>query len=197
MKYGYSQPVKKELLMKRVVTISLVLLIALGIGMLGISCAHEAQPARPPIKPPPTEPEEGVYLSPTFIEAEPGQEVTIEVKIKPSGWGVSGSEINLAFAPNVLEVVNIKPGTFLGSSPIVGLKRIDNQGGVVKLALARVGKTTVPSPPGTLATVQFKVLGSASSGNYELELTKVGLADENFEDITNFSVQGTNLKISS
>lgn len=178
--------------MKRIIIVSLVLLVTLGIGMLGISCTC-GEEAPVPSSP---EPREGVYLSPTSIEAEPGQQVTIEIKVKPAGWGVSGGEINLAFNSDVLEGVTIEPGDFLGSNPIVGLNRIDNQGGVVRLALARVGETTVPSPPGILATVQFRVLDSAISGTYELELTKVGLADENFEDITDFAIQGASIKIS-
>jgi len=73
---------------------------------------------------------------------------------------------------------------------------MNNEEGVIRLALARVGKTPVPSPPGILAKVNFKVLDSATSGTYELKLTKVGLADENFQDITDFPVQGTSIKIS-
>jgi len=178
--------------MKRIIIVSLVLLVTLGIGMLGISCTCGGEAPVPP----PSEPKEGVYLNPTSIEAGPGQEVSIEIKVKPSGWGVSGGEINLAFNSDVLEVADTEPGDFLGSSPIIGLNRIDNQSGVVRLALARVGETTVPSPPGILATVQFRVLDSASSGAYEVKLTKVGLADENFQDITDFSIQGTSIKIS-
>lgn len=192
-----SQLALKEALMKRIVILSLLLLAIILAGIGAISCKKEVTeppPEEPPT--PPSIPEEGVYLNPTFIEAQPGQELSINIEVKPSGLGVSGSEVNLSFNPGVLEAVDIKPGNFLGSSPIVGLQQVDNQGGVVRLALARVGKTAVPSPSGILATVEFKVLDSATSGTYEIELTKVGLSDENFQDITGFTIQGTSIKIS-
>ena len=182
--------------MKRLIIISLVLLVTLGTGMLGISCTCGEEVAEPPPTPP-SIPGEGIYLTPPFVDAQPGQQLSIKIEVKPSGWGVSGGEINLAFNPGALQAVSIEPGDFLGSSPIVGLKRVDNQAGVIRLALARVGKTQVPSPPGVLATVDFKILGSATSGTYEIKLTKVGLADESFQDITDFTIQGASIKISS
>jgi hypothetical protein len=146
---------------------------------------------------PPSIPGEGVYLNPTFIEAKPGQALSINIEVKPSGWGVSGGEVNLAFNPAVLKAVDVEPGNFLGSSPIVGLRQMDNQEGIARLALARVGIAAVPSPAGILATVEFRVLESATSGTYEIELTKVGLADENFQDLTGFTIQGASIRVSS
>lgn len=186
--------------MKRLIIVSLVLLALLSMGILGISCAKKA-PDLPPTPEgpttPPSIPEEGVYLNPPYVDAQSGQELSIKIEVKPSGWGVSGGEVNLAFNPNILQVVSIEPGNFLGPSPIIGLKQVDNQAGVVRLALARVGETAVPSLSGVLATVEFKILGSATSGTYEIELTRVGLADENFQDITGFTIQGVNIKIRS
>jgi hypothetical protein len=181
-------------LMKRLVVLSLVLLVTLSTGVLSISCTCEEEAAETTT--PPQIPAEGFYLNPTSIELQPGQTLSINVEVKSSRWGASGGEINLAFNPAVLQVVDIETGDFFGSSPIVGLKRVDNQGGIVRLALARVGETAVPSPPGVLATVEFRVLDSAASGSYEIELTSVGLADENFQDITGFNIQGATIKIS-
>jgi hypothetical protein len=184
---------EKQALMKRKAILSLFLLVALAAGLLGASCGSGGEP---PITPPPI-PEEGVYLNPTYIEAEPGEEITISIEVKPSGWGVSGGEIRLAFDPDVLQAIDIEPGSFLGSNPIVGLQQLDNQAGEISLALARVGETEVPSPAGVLVTVELKVLDSAASGVYEIELIVVGLADENFNDIVGFTVQGLTIKISS
>ena len=180
-------------LMKQTVILSLILLVALATILLGASCNSGGEPPSTPL----AIPEEGVYLNPTSIEANPGDELTIHIEVKPSGWGVSGGEINVVFDPNVLQAVAVEPGGFLGSSPIVGLEQLDNQAGEVRLALARVGETEVPSPSGVLATVAFKVLDSADSGIYEIELTVVGLADENFQDISGFAVQGAAIQISS
>jgi len=191
--------------MKRVVLISLILLSILGAVVLPVSCARGPAPVQPPTQPPPAappvaplpEPEEGVYLSPVLLEAHPGEEVSIEIKVKPSGWGVSGCEVSLAFDCEVMTAVEIEPGGFLGTTPVIGLKRMDNGEGIIKIAMARRGETSAPSPPGILATIQFKVSDSAKSGTYELEVTKVGLADESFQDITEFTTQGASIKISS
>jgi hypothetical protein len=182
-----------QALMKQAVIFSLALLVILTTGLLGASCGGGGEP---PVTPPPI-PEEGVYINPTYIEATPGEELTISIEVKPSGWGVSGGEIKLAFDPDVLQAIDIEPGSFLGPSPIVGLEQLDNQAGEIRLALARVGETEVPSPAGVLATVKFKVPDSADSGIYEIELTVVGLADENFQDISGFTVQGAIIQISS
>jgi len=190
-----------KVLIKRAVILGLVGLVTLSLGLFGLSCScgEKAVPetTTPPPPSTPPIPQEGVYLNPTFIELEPGQTLSIKVAVKPAGWGASGGEINLAFNPAVLEAVDVKPGPFFGKDPIVGLRRIDNQEGVIRLALARVGETAVPSPPGELATVEFVVPDSATSGTYELELTEVSLADQNFQDITGFTTQSTIIKINS
>lgn len=180
--------------MKRIVILSLVWLVTLCTSLSGLSCSCEEEVAEP-TTPPPSIPEEGVYLNPAFIELQQGQVLSLSVEVKPSGWGASGGEINLVFDVAVLEAVDIEPGDFFGSTPIIGLKRVDNQGGIVRLALARVGETAVPSPPGILATVEFRVLDSAARGTYEIELTQVGLANEYFQEITGFTIQGATIKI--
>lgn len=179
------------------IMLSLTALSILCLCPLMMSCAWARGPSSTPAKPPPSEPAEGVYLSPLLIEAHPGDEITIEIKVKPSGWGVSGCEVNLDFDPDIMEALAVEPGTFLGDTPLVGINRIDNQSGWITLALARVGVTSVPSPAGVLATATFKVLDSAKSGSYELDLTKAGLANEDFQDVTQFTVQGTIINISS
>jgi len=137
-----------------------------------------------------------VYLEPPSLSIQRGQELSINITVEPAGWGVSGCEVNLTFNSSVLQGVSIEVGGFLGSSPLIGLEDIDNQAGVVRLIMARIGSTTTPSPPGVLATVNFRVSDSAESGTYELKLTNVGLANEDFEDVTDFTVRGTNLTVS-
>jgi len=172
--------------MKRKVIIAVVV-VAVVAAVVGIYYAQKAS-RQPTVI-------EGVYLHPAMLQVHRGQEVSLNIKVNLSGRGVSGGEINLSFNPSVLRVTDVELGDFLGSSPVTGLKQLDNEAGVVRLALARVGTTPVPSPAGVLATVHFTVLDSAASGIYDLELTKVGLADENFQDITGFTVQGATIKI--
>ena len=187
------------------------LLVVICAGLLVVSCgAPEPAPAPPePVSSPSAEsqpstapepaaePAAPVYLMPLSIEADPGEEFEVEVNIDLEDRGISGGEIGLTFDSDTMEVVNIEAGDLLGSDPLVGLKEIDNQAGTVKYALARMGETSVPTPPGVLAVLTVRVLNSAGSGSYELKLRKVGLADEKFEDITGLRTQGAQIKISS
>ena len=140
-------------------------------------------------------PSEGVYINPVSQEAEPGQAVTVNVEIKPADWGISGSEITLEFDPAALEATGLEQGGFLGDTPLVGLNEIDNEAGMLRIAVARVGETTPPSPPGVLATVSFTVLDTAERGTHDLTLTEVRLTDENFEDIADIKVQHGSIKV--
>jgi len=138
-----------------------------------------------------------VYLYPTLIEARPGEELSIEIRVKPAGQGVSGCEVVIGYDPAVMESLGVEAGDFLGAAPLVGLKKIDSQSGKISLAMARVGETTTPSPTGILATVSFRIADSAATGTYNLSLTWAGLSDQDFQDIIGFPTQGTEVWIAS
>ena len=180
----------------------LVALVLLCLYAAGPSCSlfrggEEAPLA--PAKLPPALPEldEGVCLRPTRMEARPGDTLEVEIAFKPAAWTVSGCEVVLGYDPAVLVVVGVQPGGFLGSDPIVGLKRMDNSAGEVTLAMARRGETPSSCPAGVLATVSLSVRDSAPVGEYPLELTKVGLADASFQDIEGVPTQGATLYVVS
>ncbi|RLC73294.1 MAG: hypothetical protein DRI26_01205 [Chloroflexi bacterium] len=135
-------------------------------------------------------------MEPTLLEAKPGQEFTVRIQVKPAGWGVSGGEVSLSFDPTALEVIDLRPGDLLGTNPLMGLKKIDREAGVIKYALARVGPTSAPTPPGAFAIIRLKVLEEAEPGTYGLKLTKVGLADENFQDVKDFEIHGAVVRVS-
>ena len=130
-------------------------------------------------------------------EAEVGAEFEARVYVEVEERGISAGEILLTFDADTMEVVSIEPGDLLGSDPLVGLREIDNNAGTVKYAIARVGATSVPTPPGVFAILKFKVLESAKSGTYELNLSKVDLADEEFEDIVGIEAEGASIKVTS
>ena len=161
------------------------------------TCAPAEGPSPSPAKVPPArpEPEEGVYLYPTLIEARPGEDVAVEIRVSPSGWGVSGCEVVIAYDPAVMESLGLEAGDFLGAAPLIGLEKIDSQSGTISLAMARVGETAVPSPAGTLATATFRMADSAATGTYNLSLTWAGLSDQDFQDIIGFPTQGTEVWI--
>jgi hypothetical protein len=129
-----------------------------------------------------------VYIEPPSVYVYPGEEFTVSIKVDPGGKGVSGGEVNLEFDPVVLKVIGVEPGDLFGVDPLVGVKEIENESGSVRYALARKGETKTPTGAGVFAVVSFKVL--EKTGGSDLTLTKVGFADENFEDVVDVETQG-------
>jgi len=186
---------------KRKSLLGLAVLAMLCLCSLAASCtcAPAEGPSPTPAKVPPArpEPEEGVYLYPTLIQARPGEDMAVEIRVRPSGWAVSGCEVVIAYDPALMEPLGVEAGSFLGPTPLIGLEKIDSQSGKISLAMARVGETTTPNPAGVLATVSFRIADSAAAGTYNLSLTWVGLADQDFQDIIGFPTQGTEIWIVS
>ena len=158
-----------------------VILSIISIVLFGTSCAAPQ--------------EAGVYISPSSQEASPGQVVTIEVKVEPSAYGVSGGEIHLSFDSTAMKVIGYEAGDLLGATPLVGLKGLNNDAGMLKYALARSGDTPVPTQTGVFMVIDFEVLDTVETGTYHLQLVKVGLADEEFKEIEELNVQDASVEI--
>ncbi len=193
--------VMNRTLTKRKSLLGLAVLAMLCLCSLAVSCtcapAEESPPPAPELPPARPEPEEGVYLNPTLIEARPGEDLSVEIRVKPTGQGVSGCEVVIGYDPAVMESIGVEAGDFLGAAPLIGLEKIDSQSGTIALAMARVGETATPSPTGVLATMSFRIADSAAAGIYSLSLTWAGLSDQDFQDIIGFPTQGTEVWIVS
>jgi hypothetical protein len=133
-------------------------------------------------------------ISPSF-PVWPSKEFKVKVKVEPNQKGISGGEINLKFDPEVFEVLDVKAGDFFGTDPLIGIKTIDNKEGIIKYALARKGETKAPSQSGIFATITLKVK-NVKTGKSDFTFSKVGLSDENFQDIKEIKTQGATIKIS-
>lgn len=134
-------------------------------------------------------------LVPSSKEIKAGEQFEVEVQVKPGKQGVSAVEINLSFDPQVVQVIDIKPGTLLGDGPLPGILNIDSEAGTISYSLARIGATEAPTPAATFAVITFQVLNSAEGGDYELSPTGVGLANENFEDIQDIRITGASVRV--
>jgi len=134
-------------------------------------------------------------LVPSPREIKPGEQFEVKVQVKPGKKGVSAVEINLSFDPRVMQVIDIKPGTLLGDSPLPGILNIDSEAGTVSYSLARIGATEAPTPAVTFAIITFQILNSAQGGDYELTLTGVGAANENFEDIKDIRITEASVRV--
>jgi hypothetical protein len=129
-----------------------------------------------------------VYIEPASLELKPGEEFKVRIKADPKGKGISAGEINVTFNIDAFECISISPGDILGASPLEGVKSIDNAAGFLRYAIARIGRTEPPTPPGIFAEIRFRVKSKANIDTYTIELVGDGLADEEFKDITNISI---------
>ena len=124
-----------------------------------------------------------VRLSPSNVEAEAGGSFTVDVEIDPKGQGISAAEVTINFDPRVFAYEGMSSGDLLGTSPILGIESAESGTGQLLFALARRGPTSAPTRPNTLATLTFAVLENAPSGEHELTVYRVGLADEAQGDV--------------
>ena len=129
------------------------------------------------------------------MEAIRGQAVQVQIVVDPGSNGISAGEIRLAYNPALVEVIDITPGNLLGTNTIEGNKSIDNTEGRLSYAIARVRDTSVPTSPGTLATISLRIPGNASTGNALLELTKVAFTNQASEFIANVGAVGGRINV--
>ncbi|MEE9198585.1 MAG: cohesin domain-containing protein [Dehalococcoidia bacterium] len=130
-----------------------------------------------------------VELDPPSIQAGAGEEIVITVRVDPKDEGISGGEINLAFDPNILTVVGLEPGGLFGPTPLVGAELVDAEAGTLTYALARIGATSPHTPAGAFARITFEIADAAPEGRHELAITRMGLANEVFQDILEIDLQ--------
>jgi len=122
---------------------------------------------------------------------------TVEVFIDPRNYGISSAEVEISFDPEVFQAVEVMPGELLGRKPLHGVLDVDNKAGVIKYALARLGRTQPPSPAGTFAFIQFRVRKEAPRGDHTISIVKASLTDEAFRNIPNIKVESAVLRVAA
>ena len=120
-------------------------------------------------------------VDPPSQNVSEGGAFSVDIRVDPAGYGVSGGELNFAFDPAAMTADDIVWGDLFGPDPLVGTKQIDNANGTICYALARVGTTTPPTPAGVFATITFTA--DSIPGTYSLDIANLALCDENFADI--------------
>ena len=164
---------------------SLGAIMALTILLAGTSCS---KPASESVIGTPG----SVFLNPKSQNAKPSSQIKVSIEVVPANWGVSGAEIQVSFDPRSLEAVSVKPGSALGANPIEGMSKIDKAQGTIVYALARQGETTAPGTRGALVNIEFRAKTGAS-GAVRIELSRVGLSDENFQPIPGVTTDGASI----
>jgi len=167
----------------------LLILVVLCIALIVTSCGPTS------LSRPPEVPTEGAYLYPPSQEAEPGQELTVNVEVLSTGGIITGGEIHLTFDPTALNVVDVETGDLLGVNAVVGLSDIDNGAGVVRVALARKGISSDPTSSGVLSVIKLKVLETANPGPYQLNFREALLTDDEFNFLPDVISQGASINV--
>jgi hypothetical protein len=120
------------------------------------------------------------------------------VVVDPAGYRISAGEVELSFNPQVLEAIDIQAGALLGSDVILGARQIDNVGGKLRIAVAKVGSIPGTAPPtaqGVLATTQWKVREGVAAQQVSITISFVGLADRSFQDVPGITVSSGTVKV--
>ncbi len=151
-------------------------------------------PTATPIPPTatPAPPEGGVLarVAPSSLAVAPQGRALVSIEVLVAGVGVSAADVTISFDPKSLRIIGVEPGDLLGENPLVGMKSIDQEAGEARIALARTGKTRVPTPSGTLLVVTVQVLKDAAPGSrLPLRIAQLTLVDQAFNAISQVRLQ--------
>jgi hypothetical protein len=86
---------------------------------------------------------------------------TTDVTITTGGDKVTGIQLEFSYDPKVLTNVQIKPGTFI-QNPVVFLKKVDEVNGRISLSIGIPLGQSGPSGTGTVATITFNEVSTAT-----------------------------------
>ena len=131
-----------------------------------------------------------ISVYPSSIEASPGENFTIEIKIEPNGAEIYAVQYDLYFNPDILNAISQSQGNFLsqdGENTIVLVNKINNTIGKIEYGEMRMGVEEGVKEAGVLSYISFKVIGTERS---ELKLSNVILSDPNVTSIEATIVSG-------
>ena len=126
-----------------------------------------------------------------------GEEFSVVVEVDPQGRGISAGQVVVRFPPDVFSMVSASPGRLLGDRPLVGTRQVDDDAGLLRLAVARWGATSVPSDSGALVTIRFLVRPDVRPATYSISVDSIALSDEGFADVPVGSPDPLSMRVGS
>ena len=126
---------------------------------------------------------------PTSQEVIVGEQFNASVLIDPrDNHTVTAGSVTLVFNSTVIQAESAIAGDLWVSPNIVpGFPKIDNTNGTVRIDIYDLSHAD-QTPPGNFTIITFTVKENASAGTYNLNLSAVGLMDENGQEITGIIV---------
>jgi len=132
-----------------------------------------------------------ISVNPSSIEASPGENFTIEIRIDPNGAEIYAVQYDLYFNPNILNATSQSQGTFLskdGATTSVLINKINNTIGKIEYGETRIGVEEGVKEAGVISSISFEVIGTGES---MLKLSNVILSDTNATPIEATIESGT------
>ncbi len=139
-------------------------LIAVTLVLLGLAVYTQKPSVPTPTTQQPTSPSYAhttLRLTPPVNTPALPNTYSTDVTVSSNGDKVTAAQLELSYDPKVLTNVDIKPGTFI-QNPVVLLKKVDQTNGRISLAIGIPLGGTPPTGAGTVATITFNEVPTAT-----------------------------------
>jgi len=139
-------------------------LIAVTLVLLGLAVYTQKITVPTPITKQPTSPtyaHTSLRLTPPANTPALPNTYSTDVSITTGGDKITAAQLELSYDPKVLTNVQIKPGTFI-KNPVVLLKKVDQTNGRISLAIGIPLGQAAPTGQGTIATITFDEISTAT-----------------------------------
>ena len=139
-------------------------LIIVTLVLLGLAVYTQKPSIPTPVSQQPTSPSyahTSLRLTPPVNTPSLPNTYSTDVTIATGGDKVTAAQLELSFDPKVLTNVQIKPGTFI-QNPVVLLKKVDQTNGRISLAIGIPLGQAGPAGKGTIATITFNEVSTAT-----------------------------------
>lgn len=100
------------------------------------------------------------------MTVNPGETFELTIRINPVALGISAADVRIPFHTGAFEINDIRVGSALGTDTLTAVENIDNDIGVLSIAIARIGETSVPSVADALIVIEIRVKGGAEVRDY-------------------------------
>ncbi|MCL5019065.1 MAG: cohesin domain-containing protein [Patescibacteria group bacterium] len=139
-------------------------LIVVTVFLVGLAVYTQKPGAPTPVTQQPTSPSYAhttLRLTPPVNTPSLPNTYSTDVSIATGGDKVTAAQLELSYDPKVLTNVQIKPGTFI-QNPVVLLKKVDEANGRISLAIGIPLGQAAPTGTGTVATITFDEIPTAT-----------------------------------
>ena len=131
-------------------------------------------------------------LEPSKREICAEESFTLYVVLEPKEKKITSAEFELSFSALALEALSVEAGKVMGEKLIRGAERIEPGKVVYGIARSDIPKV---AEKGNLAIVKFRARKEARAGEYEIDIKKASLSDEEFKPVKNIILRGCRIKI--